>query len=33
MFNGVTRNKQQVPNLKKILTKTEFSQKQVGVFK
>ena len=25
--------KQQAPNLKKILTKAEFSQKQVGVFK
>ena len=26
------KSKRQVPNLKKILTKAEFSQKQVGVF-
>ena len=29
----VIKSKRQVPNLKKILTKAEFSQKQVGVFK
>ena len=29
----VIKSKQQVPNLKKILTKAEFSQKQFGVFK
>ena len=29
----VIKSKRQAPNLKKILTKTEFSQKQVGVFK
>ena len=29
----VIKSKRQTPNLKKILTKAEFSQKQVGVFK
>ena len=29
----VIKSEQQPPNLKKILTKTEFSQKQVGVIK
>ena len=29
----VTKGKWQVPNLKRILTKAEFSQKQVGVYK
>ena len=29
----VIKNKRQAPNIKKILTKAEFSQKQVGVFK
>ena len=29
----VIKSKWQTPNLKKILTKVEFSQKQVGVFK
>ena len=29
----VIKSKRQAPNLKKILTKAEFSQKQVGVFK
>ena len=29
----VVKSKRQAPNLKKILTKAEFSQKQVGVFK
>ena len=29
----VIKSKQQAPNLKEILTKAEFSQKQVGVFK
>ena len=29
----VIKSKQQAPNLNKILTKSEFSQKQVGVFK
>ena len=29
----VIKSKRQAPNLKKILIKTEFSQKQVGVFK
>ena len=29
----VVKSKQQAPDLKKILTKAEFSQKQVGVFK
>ena len=29
----VIKSKQQPPNLKKILTKTEFSKKQVGVIK
>ena len=29
----VIKKKQQAPNLKKILTKAEFSQKQVGVYK
>ena len=28
----VLKSKRQAPNLKKILTKAEFSQKQVGVF-
>ena len=29
----VIKSKRQAPNLKRILTKTEFSQKQVGVYK
>ena len=29
----VLKSKRQAPNLKKILTKAEFSQKQVGVYK
>ena len=29
----VIKSKQQTPDLKKILTKAEFSQKQIGVFK
>ena len=29
----VIKSKRQAPNLKEILTKAEFSQKQVGVFK
>ena len=29
----VIKSKRQAPNLKKILTKAQFSQKQVGVFK
>ena len=29
----VTKSKRQAPNLKRILTKAEFSQKQVGVYK
>ena len=29
----VIKSKRQAPNLKKILTKAEFCQKQVGVFK
>ena len=29
----VVKSKQQAPNLKRILTKAEFSQKQVGVYK
>ena len=29
----VIKSKRQVPNLKRILTKAEFSQKQVGVYK
>ena len=29
----VIKSKQQAPNIKRILTKAEFSQKQVGVYK
>ena len=29
----VINSKQQTPNLKRILTKAEFSQKQVGVYR